>query len=189
MTDEMKIPGKRGWLFILTLTAVVGTVATVRSGHTGGTLVLAYWAIILAFPFGIVGAMVVGLLASLSVLPERHRLSICALAAYLVLAAYVGLFVYMFVPAHYILGWDHSRGMADSLWQMHGEEILHADPKVSHDPARYVTAMHVIWQDRLTYLALWSPITAIVGLLVGLAAHRHSSVVGEASDIARGQRQ
>ncbi|MGA7671889.1 MAG: hypothetical protein WBW04_15785 [Nitrolancea sp.] len=131
--------------------------------------VLLYWACVLVVPFAAIGGLVIGVLASLSAIPERHRLTIYVLAAYVVFAVYIGLFAYLFVPAHYILGWDHTRGMADSLWEMHGEELLYANPNVSDDPARYAAVMHRIWHDRFIFLALWSSIAAAIGFAVGLA--------------------
>ena len=158
---------RRWWIAPLVL-ILVAAIVTERSHHTSDALVLLYWAFILFVPFAAVGGLVIGVLASLSVIPDRHRLAICVLAAYVVFAVYIGLFAYLFLPAHYILGWDHTRGMADSLWEMHGEELLHADPKDSRDPARYAAATQRIWHDRVVFLSLWGSIVTAIGFVVGL---------------------
>ncbi len=159
---------RRWWIAPLLLVLVAGVV-TIRDHRTLDAFMLLYWAFVLFVPFAAVFGLVIGVLASLSVIPDRHRLTICILAAYVVFAVYIGLFAYLFLPAHYILGWNHARYMADSLWQMHGEELLYADPKVSHDPARYAAVMDRIWHDRMIFLSLWGSITAAVGLAFGLA--------------------
>ncbi len=168
--ETIALFSKRWWVILLAV-AVAGVTDLGRSGHMTDAFVFAYFAFIIVVPFGMVGALLVGVLSSLKVIPERYRVTVCVLAGYLVLAAYVGLFVYLAVPAHDILGWDHSRGMNESIWQMHGEEALYADPKVSHDPARYAAVVHRIWQDRLTFLALWSMCAGAVGLVVAAITH------------------
>ncbi len=157
---------RRWWVIPLAI-VIAGITDLGRSGTMSGAFVFAYWAFIIFVPFGMVGALLVGTLASLNVIPERHRLTVCVLAGYLVVAAYVGLFVYLAVPAHDILGWDHARGMNDSLWQMHGEEMLLAE----HSPGRYAAITHQIWHDRLTFLTLWSVWATSIGLVVRLVTH------------------
>ena len=174
-----------GWRRRITPWRVVGAVAGVllaggmvviiASNHTRAILGGVWPAGTLLAGFACVGFLP---LAAIAIEPggTHRRTALCILIGHLLLAAWVGLTIYMVVPAHVILGMDQTRGIMDSLWQLHGEELAYAEQYRVKDPSAFARARAQVQADNLLFLRQWGRWTAETLLLTVAAlmwnAHR-----------------